>query len=133
MTSSAGDSSGGGSWLSNRLAESGTDSKFVFDLSPRPALELPTMPVADVTDRKKMFSDSMPFPTTTALEEPTEFPDVVLNDVDATAVEKKIIRQMEFYFGDHNLPKDMFLVETLENEGGEFYNSMQSWLACINH
>ena len=109
-----------GSWLTNRLGQEGKDPGFVFDLTPRPTLELPTIPIVDFIDWRKVFDAPTTFPTTTALEEPTEFPDVILNDLDATDVEKKIIRQMEFYFGDHNLPKDRFLVETLESEGGRF-------------
>jgi len=35
-----------------------------------------------------------------------------------TPLERKIIRQVEYYFGDFNLPKDKFLKETVkENEG----------------
>lgn len=34
-------------------------------------------------------------------------------------VESKILKQVEFYFGDANLPRDKFLLERVqENEGG---------------
>lgn len=35
-----------------------------------------------------------------------------------SGLEKRIIRQVEYYFGDHNLPKDRFMREVLEDNRG---------------
>jgi La domain len=35
-------------------------------------------------------------------------------DAVASLLEKKIIRQIEYYFGDYNLPKDKFLQVTVQ-------------------
>ena len=35
-----------------------------------------------------------------------------------TLLEKKVIRQVEFYFGDYNLPKDRFMLKVFEENGG---------------
>jgi len=35
-----------------------------------------------------------------------------------SGLEKRIIRQVEYYFGDHNLPRDRFMKEVLDNNGG---------------
>lgn len=34
------------------------------------------------------------------------------------ALEKKIIRQVEFYFGDRNLRRDKFLLEQIKKDDG---------------
>jgi len=34
------------------------------------------------------------------------------------ALEKKIIRQVEFYFGDRNLRRDKFLLEQVKKDDG---------------
>ena len=41
-------------------------------------------------------------------------------DQSATDLEFKIIRQLEYYFGDYNLPKDKFMRELMELEDGKF-------------
>ena len=39
---------------------------------------------------------------------------------DVPALYRNIIRQVEYYFGDYNLPKDRFMLELIaEDEGGE--------------
>jgi len=37
---------------------------------------------------------------------------------EVSPLEKKIIRQVEYYFGDYNLPKDKFLKETVKEDEG---------------
>ena len=41
-------------------------------------------------------------------------------------VEKKIIRQVEYYFGDFNLPRDKFLLEETKTDEG--WVSMETML-----
>ena len=41
-------------------------------------------------------------------------------DVDKSDLERKIIRQLEYYFGDYNLPKDRFMRDLMEVEDGKF-------------
>jgi len=36
----------------------------------------------------------------------------------AGVLEKKIIRQVEFYFGDRNLRRDKFLIEQVKKDDG---------------
>ena len=38
--------------------------------------------------------------------------------VEPGALEKKIIRQVEFYFGDRNLRRDKFLLEQVKKDDG---------------
>ena len=38
--------------------------------------------------------------------------------VEPGALEKKIIRQVEFYFGDRNLRRDKFLLEQIKKDDG---------------
>lgn len=52
-----------------------------------------------------------------ATENPTDNPTEVKTE-ETTPLEKKIIRQVEFYFGDINLPKDKFLKEKQTEEDG---------------
>ena len=40
-------------------------------------------------------------------------------NTDKADLDKKIIRQIEYYFGDFNLPKDQFMRELMEEENGE--------------
>jgi len=43
------------------------------------------------------------------------------HSLELSDLEKKIIRQIEYYFGDYNLPKDKWMLEKLEDlEGGWF-------------
>merc|ERR1719153_1269295 len=35
-----------------------------------------------------------------------------------TELEKKIIRQVEYYFGDHNLPRDRFMKAVMDDNDG---------------
>ena len=41
----------------------------------------------------------------------------VATPVDGTSLEARIIKQVEFYFGDKNLPRDKFLLRILHEEG----------------
>ena len=41
----------------------------------------------------------------------------VVTPVDVPGLEAKIIKQVEFYFGDKNLPRDKFLLRILHEEG----------------
>ena len=41
----------------------------------------------------------------------------VVTPVDSPSLDAKIIKQIEFYFGDKNLPKDKFLLRILHEEG----------------
>ena len=38
--------------------------------------------------------------------------------VTSKALEAKIVRQIEHYFGDYNLPRDKFLKETIQSDDG---------------
>ncbi len=38
---------------------------------------------------------------------------------EVTDLERRIIRQVEYYFGDYNLPRDRFMQDTLEDNDGE--------------
>jgi len=37
---------------------------------------------------------------------------------DERLVQKRVIRQVEYYFGDHNLPKDRFMLNKMDNNNG---------------
>ena len=41
-------------------------------------------------------------------------------NIDKTDLDKKIIRQIEYYFGDYNLPKDRFMRDLMEEENGNY-------------
>lgn len=48
--------------------------------------------------------------------------------VESGPLEKKIIRQVEFYFGDRNLRRDKFLLEQVKKDDGCIHNCKKSSL-----
>jgi len=47
----------------------------------------------------RRFGGTKPFPTTTYSEEPTEFPDVILDDLDATELVSMLNKKKNFFSG----------------------------------
>lgn len=97
------------------------------DLAFKPTLNAPAVPINDTADLTTLH----PF-MTSSVEEPNEIPVLNFDDVDATDLEKKIIRQMEFYFGDFNLPKDKFMLEVMDYEDGKVF-TFREYALTVDH
>ena len=67
---------------------------------------------------------------TSVYEVPT-YTDKKSDVVDASELEIKIIRQLEYYFGDFNLPKDRFMQNINEQENGNDSTTIRIQLLCI--
>ena len=48
----------------------------------------------------------------------TDLP-VFRQDPELSRLDREIIRQVEFYFGNYNLPKDRFMLEKMDEDDGE--------------
>ena len=92
------------------------DVKKTFNIDFEVATRLPKVPVKEAD---YLLPFNFPF-LTPLVEETTEIP-INIENLDATDLEKKIIRQIEFYFGDFNLPRDKFMLEVIDHETGCFY------------
>uniref|UniRef100_A0A1I8EQI0 La domain-containing protein n=1 Tax=Wuchereria bancrofti TaxID=6293 RepID=A0A1I8EQI0_WUCBA len=56
----------------------------------------------------------------------TDVKEMVADNNSSTDIQQKIIEQVEYYFGDINLPRDRFLQEEIKKDDGYFFRSQNN-------